>query len=111
MLTWPAPTGIVAFTVSDVPPAPTASLRERALRRTLRRLSGLIDRAVATSARFTRWRLILFLAGAAGTVAPYKLGWYQTGNIALAVFLGCFAVVAWHHNRLEQRLHRPKGFP
>jgi hypothetical protein len=92
--------------VSDAPPAPTPRLREKALHRTLRRLSGLIDRAVATSARFTRWRLILFLAGAAGTVAPYKLGWYQTGNIALAVFLACFAVVAWHHNRLERRLHR-----
>ena len=30
----------------------------------MRRLSGLIDRAVTTSARFTRWRLILFLTGA-----------------------------------------------
>ncbi len=77
-----------------------------ALRRTLRRLTGLIARAVEASARFTRWRLIVFLGGAAATVAPYKLGWYQTGNVALAASLGCFAIVAWHHNRLEGRLHR-----
>jgi hypothetical protein len=49
---------------------------------------------------------MVFLVGAVGTVAPYKLGWYQTGNAALLFFLGCFAIVAWHHNRLEQRLHR-----
>lgn len=106
MLTWAAPTGIVACTVSDVPPASTPRLREMALRRTLRRLTGLIARAVDASARFTRWRFILFVAGATATVAPYKLGWYQTGNVTLALFLVCFAVVAWHHNRLEGRLHR-----
>jgi hypothetical protein len=93
-------------TVSDMPPPKDPSVRESALRRTLRRLTGRIDQAVETSARFTRWRLVIFLAGAAATVTPYKLGWYQTGNAALAVFLGLFIVIAWHHNRLESRLHR-----
>jgi MutS domain V len=94
------------FTVSHVPPNKDSSRREPALRRTLRRLTGRIDLAVEASARFTRWRLIIFLVGATATVAPYKLGWYQTGNAALVFFLGCFAVVAWHHNRVERRLHR-----
>jgi hypothetical protein len=61
---------------------------------------------VEASARFTRWRLALFLTGVAAIVTPYKLAWYQTGNAVLIVFLAGFAVVAWHHNRLEQRLHR-----
>lgn len=94
------------FTVSDVPPAKDSQLRQMALRRTLRRLTGLIDQAVKASDRFTRWRLLVFLFGAAATITPYKLGWYQTGNAALVLFLVCFAIVAWHHNRLEQQLHR-----
>jgi hypothetical protein len=81
-------------------------VREAGLRRTLRRLTSRIDQGIESSARFTRWRLIIFLTGAAATVATYKFGWYQTGNAALALFLGIFVAVAWHHNRLEGRLHR-----
>ena len=90
----------------DLPPATAARDREPALRRTLRRLTRHIDRGADASARFTRWRLVVFVAGAAATITPYKLGWYQTGNLVLLLALGGFAVVASYHNRLEQRLHR-----
>lgn len=89
-----------------MPSAKDSSVREAALRRTLRRLADRIDQAVETSARFTRWRLVIFIAGAAAIVTPYKVGWYQTGNATLVLFLGLFIVIAWHHNRLESRLHR-----
>jgi hypothetical protein len=94
------------ITVSDMPPAKDPPVREGALCRTLRRLAGRIDQAVTASARFTRWRLVIFFAGAAATVTLYKLGWYQTGNAVLAFFFVLFILVAWHHNRLESRLHR-----
>jgi hypothetical protein len=66
----------------------------------------LAQRGQQTSARFTRWRLAIFIAGLLCSVIPYKLGWFAIGNAALALFVLIFLVVAWYHNRLEDRLHR-----
>ena len=66
----------------------------------------LAHRGQQASARFTRWRLAIFIAGVLCSVTPYKLGWYSLGNAALALFVLIFLVVAWYHNRLEDRLHR-----
>ena len=66
----------------------------------------LVQRGQQTCGRFTRWRLAIFIAGLFCSVIPYKLGWYQLGNAALALFVLIFLVVAWYHNRLEERLHR-----
>ncbi len=32
--------------------------------------------------------------------------WYQSGNLALGVFLAIFVTVAAYHNRVETRIHR-----
>ena len=76
----------------------------------LTRLSAKLDRvialATASSSAITRWRLILFIVGAICTIALYKMGWYQTGNGTLIVFIALFLTVAVYHNRLESRLHR-----
>ena len=77
------------------------------------RLDGLllrIDRRISqgtrASARITRWRLGLFLAGLLSSITLYKLDWFQSGNLVLACFVGCFIAVAAYHNRLESRIHR-----
>ena len=72
----------------------------------LARIECLLTKGTAASARVTRWRLMLFLAGLGCTVIPYKLGWYQSGNLALAGFAALFVAVASYHNRLESRIHR-----
>jgi hypothetical protein len=75
----------------------------------LTRLSAKLDRvialATASSSAITRWRLILFIVGAICTIAR-KMGWYQTGNGTLIVFIALFLTVAVYHNRRESRLHR-----
>ena len=57
----------------DLPPATAARDREPALRRTLRRLTRHIDRGADASAQFTRWRLVVFVAGAAAPKSAANL--------------------------------------
>jgi hypothetical protein len=91
-------------------PAPSSPAGEhgkaRALERLVARTDRLLHRGRITSASFSRWRLAIFLTGAACSIAPYKLGWYHLGNAALGLFLLTFLIVARYHNRLETRLHR-----
>jgi hypothetical protein len=81
-------------------------LRAAQLQRVLVRIDRLIQRGAYTSSRFTKWRLVIFLAGLGCSIALYKSGWYTTGNSALAGFAGLFIAVAAYHNRLEQQIHR-----
>lgn len=78
--------------------------------RRLTRLVALADRRLADarrlSARFSRWRLLLFLTGAAAAVTSFKLGWFMLGNGVVAAFVLLFVVIAGYHNRLEVRMHR-----
>lgn len=79
----------------------TAQL-ERLVRRTERRIA----QGSKGSAKLTRWRLVLFLAGVICTVTLYRLGWYQSGNLTVAGFIALFVAVAAYHNRVESRIHR-----
>lgn len=81
-------------------------LRASHLERLLSRAARLLTRGTEASARITRWRLILFLTGLASTVTLYKLDRYQSGNLALVLFVALFIAVAAYHNRLESRIHR-----
>lgn len=84
------------------------SSREPQLERLLRRTAALIQKGQLASSTFTRWRLILFITALACCITLYRLGWYQSGNLALAGFVIGFLVVAAYHNRLESRIHRLK---
>ncbi|HQV47517.1 MAG TPA: hypothetical protein PL109_13850, partial [Nitrospira sp.] len=72
----------------------------------LRRAAQLETNARRASARFTTWRLAIFAVGLFGSIIPHKLGWTQLGNAILAFSVMLFLIVAWYHNRLEDRLHR-----
>lgn len=85
---------------------PSCSTREAGLLRGLRRVARLEDRGRRISARFTTLRLAVFASGLFGSIIPHKFGWTASGNAALAFSIVLFLVVAWHHNRLEDRLHR-----
>jgi hypothetical protein len=74
--------------------------------RTLTRLDRLHARGEKISGTFTRWRLVIFLAGALTTVTAYKSAWYHLGNGTLLFWIGLFATVAWYHSKLHDRLHR-----
>ena len=76
------------------------------LERILRRTDRLIERGTGISASFTRWRLIIFLIGLVCTVALYKLDWYNSGNLSLALFLAIFIAIAAYHNKVESQIHR-----
>src|SRR5207249_11565288 len=80
--------------------------REQTLERLIARVDRLLEGAGRTSARFTRWRLAIFIAGVVCSVIPYKLQWYHLGNTAMGSFLVIFLIVARYHNRLEDRMHR-----
>jgi MutS-like protein len=80
--------------------------RAQQLQLLIRRIDQLIARGTATSSRFTRWRLAIFIAGLLCSIALFRSGWYNSGNLALAGFIICFLIVAAYHNRLEQRIHR-----
>ncbi len=86
-------------------PAAVAS-REAALQRTIGRIERLRNGGLVAAAWFSRVRLAIFVVGLIGSVVPHKLGWTVSGNMALAAALLSFAVVAWYHNRLDDRLHR-----
>jgi hypothetical protein len=87
-------------------PEMTERARARLLQRLTARIERLISVGTAASARVTKWRLALFLAGAVTVIALYRTGWYQTGNAALAGYVALFAAVAAYHNRLEHLIHR-----
>ncbi|MBA2485020.1 MAG: hypothetical protein H0V35_02790, partial [Nitrospira sp.] len=74
--------------------------------RVLRRLDRLDARGGRLSERFTHWRLTIFGVGLSASIITHKLGGTGLGNGALAVFFILFLFVAWHHNKLEDRLHR-----
>lgn len=72
----------------------------------IRRTDRLIAQGTKTSALFTRWRLAIFVVGFLCTVTLYKLNWYQSGNLSLALFLAIFIAVAAYHNKVEAQIHR-----
>jgi hypothetical protein len=72
----------------------------------LRRLTRIETDGRRVSQRFTTWRLTIFAAGLFGSIIPHKLGWTLLGNAILAGSFLLFLIVAWYHNRLEDRLHR-----
>ena len=80
--------------------------KAHSLTRLIEKLDRVVARATASSSAFTRWRLIIFIVGAIGTIALYKMDWYLAGNGALIGFAILFLIVAAYHNRLESRLHR-----
>ncbi len=72
----------------------------------IKRTDHLIAQGTKTSALFTKWRLAIFLIGLICTVTLYKLNWYQSGNLSLALFLAIFIAVAAYHNKVEAQIHR-----
>ena len=80
--------------------------REQHLIHGLRRAAHLETNGRRISARFTTARLTIFAASLLGAVIPHKLGWTLFGNLVLASGFVLFLIVAWYHNRLEDRLHR-----
>lgn len=80
--------------------------RSTRLETIIRRTDRLIALGTKTSALFTRWRLAIFLIGLICTVTLYKLDWYHSGNLSLALFLITFIAVAAYHNKVETRIHR-----
>jgi hypothetical protein len=88
-------------------PSPhTLQHRENSLLRLIAKIDRLLDRAIRTSAQFTRWRLAIFLVGAAVSVALFQQRWYQLGNGTLVAFLTLFIVVARYHSKLEDQMQR-----
>jgi hypothetical protein len=85
---------------------PAASIRERSLVRILRRIDRLDLRGRRLSERFTRWRLATFAVGLPISIALHKWSGTQWGNGALVSFFILFLILAWHHNKLEDRMHR-----
>ena len=74
------------------------------------RIDRLLHRAAQTSAQYTRWRLAIFVVGAAASVMLFQQQWYQFGNMALAGFLILFIVVARYHSKLEDRIQRLRAW-
>lgn len=83
-----------------------SSTRFGALTRALRRSDRLLQAGRKASERFSRWRLALFLSGAACTIALYKMAAFHAGNASLALFVILFGTVARYHSRLEARMQR-----
>ena len=83
-----------------------AASRTVQLETMIRRTDRLIIQGTRTSATFTRWRLAIFLIGLVCTVTLYKLDWYHSGNLSLALFLAIFIAVASYHNKVESQIHR-----
>ncbi len=80
--------------------------RSAQLEMIIRRTDRLIERGTRISASFTRLRLAIFLSGLVCTVALYKVDWYHSGNLSLALFLAIFVAVAAYHNKVESQIHR-----
>ena len=80
--------------------------REQALLRLIRRCERMQAHGALTSRNFSRWRLGVFLAGAALSIGLYQLAWFHTGNALLLLFLLGFLTISWFHQRLKSRLRR-----
>src|SRR5690606_17325086 len=61
---------------------------------------------ILASQSFSRWRLGVFLTGAAITVVLYQMAWFHAGNAILLMFLIGFFTISWFHQRLKSRLRR-----
>jgi hypothetical protein len=81
-------------------------VRTTQLQRCIGRIERLLARGTATSSRFTRWRLVIFIAGLVTSITLFKVSWYNSGNLSIAGFVTLFVIVAAYHNRLEERIHR-----
>ena len=92
--------------VKPTTPSRLRSAREQQLVHILRRAARLETNGRRVSARFTTARLAIFAVGFFGSIIPHKLGWTFLGNATLASSFILFLMVAWYHNRLEDRLHR-----
>jgi len=82
------------------------SHREYSLLRLTAIIDRLLARATQTSARFTRWRLAIFVVGAVLSVMCFQQRWFQLGNATLVGFLALFLTVARYHTKLEDRMQR-----
>ena len=80
--------------------------REQALLRLIHRCERMEAQGVLASRRFSRWRMGVFLAGAAIATGLYQLAWFHTGNGLLLLFLIGFLTISWFHQRLKSRLRR-----
>ena len=63
------------------------------LQRCIGRIERLLARGTATSSRFTRWRLAIFIGGLVTSITLFKLSWYNSGNLAIAGFVILFLIV------------------
>lgn len=81
-------------------------MKERGLARLLARIDRSLERAGHISNRFSRWRMVIFIAGVLASVAAFNLEWYNVGNALVALFVLTFLTVASYHSRLENRMHR-----
>ncbi len=86
--------------------SPRTDQREQALTRLLQRANRLFAQGKTASQRFSRWRLIIFLIGAAVCIGFYQYAWFHSGNITLFIFLAIFLTTTWFHQQLKFRLHR-----
>lgn len=89
-------------------PTPCNQSRTEHIHRLIGRIDRLIGRGSATSARITKWRLVIFVTGLVCIIALYRSAWYHIGNVTLAGFVGLFLVVAAYHNKLEGAIQRLK---
>lgn len=80
--------------------------REQALLRVLRRLDRFTHHGQEASQQFSRWRLGVFLTGAALCLGFYQHAWFHAGNLLLVLFLAGFLTISFFHQRLKSRLHR-----
>jgi hypothetical protein len=77
-----------------------------AFERTIVRIEALRSKAAAASRRFTRWRIGIFLAGAAAVTTAAFADPEHGGWIPLAVFGTAFFAVAYRHGRLKTAIRR-----
>lgn len=80
--------------------------REQAILRLIHRTERMQAKGATASQQFSRWRMGIFLAGAAITIGAYQQAWFHTGNGLLLIFLIGFLTISWFHQRLKSRLHR-----
>jgi hypothetical protein len=80
--------------------------REQAILRLIHRSERMQAQGALASRRFSRWRMGVFLAGAAIAIGLYQQAWFHTGNGLLLLFLIGFLTVSWFHQQLKSRLRR-----
>ncbi len=79
-------------------------VRLGALARQIKRLQARIEKAQATSARFSRLRLGIFIAGMSVGIALYYLLSIVAGWLVIGATIAIFNVVAWVHRRIDKSL-------